>query len=129
MGNVIMMKFTPIAICLFVWLFLIVSCGISGLGGAYLSHISNVQSILEKNSGDPQTAMEKAIAYMENNEEKIRKVSTQLKELTPEETEKVYLQILRAQKSFEEYIKNQPTEDNPFGAHESFVKAILPLFQ
>jgi len=122
-------RLTPIIGCILMLCMLITSCGVPGPAGAWISHVNKVLAILKGNPDDAAEAAQKVIEYLAKNEEKIKGLSAQLKQLSPGEAEKVYEPVLEAQQTLIDYIKTHTTDTYPLGSMESFINALQILFQ
>jgi hypothetical protein len=100
-----------IGFSILLFLLFLFSCSIGGPAGRYLSHVTRIHTILLKNPEDTSKAAAEVYEYVEKNRELIEKASIEIKELSVEETEKVYVPVIKAVRSLFSYIRNYPPED------------------
>lgn len=110
-------------------LFSLSSCSIGGPAGRYLSHVNKIYSILLKHPEDAEAAADAVYEYVERNHESITKASMEMKKLSVEETEKVYIPVIRAIRTIDEYIKEHSTDEYPLVSQEKLLLAISILLK
>ncbi|MBN2440743.1 MAG: hypothetical protein JXJ04_05340 [Spirochaetales bacterium] len=104
--------------------FFIISCGVSGPAGNYLSHLNKVYSIIRTHPENAAEAAQKAADYVEKNREQISESITLMRQMSAKETEKIYQSVYKDIQGLIRYIQTHTTEEYPLGAQESLISAL-----